>query len=378
MQKSGLVVAALLFLSASAQAQTISPESPVQYLNLGDDFYLNAGILETGGSGNAGIVSPPGEDAHNQEFTIAMSPAFEGVTQLDGSATLHISAHFESSASLQGLVPLLLSGHFFVSCTLEIGGETIATCSEQEGTLIPGESFTATWDVQPDLTTLDASAGNIEWTVNTRGVGSGALFTANENGDSRIEFPVLSGGSGDDDGNGITGPIIRNLTSETVAISQSFSNEPTNDTYEFHWQGNLSDVLVEYGATVEQGNATLTIIDGGNMTLLEADIMEDFASNETFTDTTTGNWTIRIDYEEFMGDMAVSINPVEEGTDGGADGSDDGADGDVTDGTDGNATDDTDGNATGDDDEEESPGFTVAAIGAALFAVVAVMRRRRT
>lgn len=175
-----------------------------------------------------------------------------------------------------------------------------------------------------------------------------------------------------------SGPTLHhiNLTGEVANVRHAFNG--TNDTYRLNWTTEDDTLNLTHAVNVTAGSAMVRLTDGANVTVFEQEFTENASEEVRLEDTTSGNWSIEIQYTDFTGVVDLEIFAVEAGA--GPDGSDQGGDDGDPGGDDGDAgaDDGSTGNATGDDADEESPGFTFAAIGAALFAAVVVMRRRRT
>lgn len=167
--------------------------------------------------------------------------------------------------------------------------------------------------------------------------------------------------------------VVREDVGFPVEVDHVF-HETTNATYEFNWTSPGGNLTVSVDAEAEAGNVTFDLL-AGNETFYSCTC--EGAFEETFTDAPAGNWTVRLVYDSFIGNVTVRIAEAADGTgeeDG--DGSDEEETGTETGST--SATDgpDSDGNETLDAgaDEEASLPFAAAASAVALGAWI---RRRR-
>lgn len=165
---------------------------------------------------------------------------------------------------------------------------------------------------------------------------------------------------------------------ENASISHSWI-EANSDTYIFNWTSNATELDASFQSTVQNGTADLVVMDPSGEERINQTVDADEQQAFEWNDAPPGNWTIRIAYANFTGELSVRImEPEPETTQTGTETqtastttSDTGTQSPtMTDtGTQG-------GEGDGDEDSNDTPGFSTFALLAILGAALALVRRR--
>jgi hypothetical protein len=378
-------VGILIFLSAVASAPGATAQAEAGTLFFTSELVDSSGIdpvaQNTCGSKSYGMTQVAPTEADGQqaaatpsylatacptEFTYVM----EGATVLDGDATL---TFFTSCDVASVGFPAGISsyrGH------LRHNGEELS-----QATIFGGSGVCAAGSVEEQTMTLGTDDAEIAagdtlsvliywWTTNPQGAAA-----------DNTHFLVY----GTDTPSGLTaaglaaaaagGPEVVQETLEEgpeAAVALSLGNA-TNATYVYNWERDgEGPVQIGYQASLATGNASVTVADAANTTVLEAEFAAG-DSNDTVTveESTAGNWTITIVLADATGDLSVSIRPLlppEPVT---------------TPAAEGNATAEDDNGTALDNQTADSGGFgipgfeLVALVAAGAIAMALAARRRR-
>jgi hypothetical protein len=143
----------------------------------------------------------------------------------------------------------------------------------------------------------------------------------------------------------------------------------------YNWTSSFSSAVLNYTNEAVGGYVSMTIMDGSLAPIYET-ILDNTTTEIPLDEVQSGNWTVRLDYETYTGNLSIAItepSPLDEGPGSGpGSGPGDGPGGDA-----GNET--GDGNATTDstDAGKGSPGLALPALVLVLAAAAIVLRRRR-
>lgn len=295
------------------------------------------------------------------EARIALSPALTQDIVLEG--TVNVQAYIGGGT--------YTAGSAMISSSLVADGAVLGEGEETEHTMTPkqaGETYDPiSWSFDVPATAIPAGSV-LEWVISGYASGNNIFLACHEaRGRSYIELPVASASGG------LGGGITQALNG-TTARMQVAAAEATNATHTYTWMTNLTAQSLRATGVVETGNATLTIVDGANKTVLQ----------QTLTGNTTqglqgtpGNWTFTLQLAGFAGNLTIEVGPAASGGLGGGTGT-----GTSTRTGSGGATGTASitgaaGNGTKDDDEKDTPApltFPVAV--SVLLAAVVLLRRR--
>lgn len=293
-----ILLAALLIAPAGAQ---IDAEQNTLYANRGDDWYIATEQVESSSSGNVGIspVTP-------QERVMPMQPPPQADFELDPDGTVVFVAYYTGSASVSG-VPVVLAGAIDVYVELRQGSTVIASGTAEQVAVTGPMVAEARIEVQPEVTEVDATAGNLEWYMEETGAASGALFLP-DNGEgewSRIELPTV-GEAGPTD----LGVEYQELTGDTVDLSHKYDTS-TNRTVQYNWTYGLDQSRVAYDVAVEGGSVAMTIIDADGAHVIDDTFDADDSGTIDVPDATHGPWVILLDFQDFIGTLDLSVEAME-------------------------------------------------------------------
>ncbi|MGB0651622.1 MAG: hypothetical protein ACPGQL_00335 [Thermoplasmatota archaeon] len=304
-----LMLLALTPLSAAQSAIYFAPDivdSPAALFPFcgTDDVYSmrevaapDAGAVDLGGSTAALGCTTSWTYSPSSEVTLTGDGTFFGYFACD------LPMIWSTPATLAFRVIFLLNGEELNRVET---GPVNPTCSgsddvsEVSGTVgIGGKTLSPSDELRVDI---------ILWHTQIDGLGN-ALMLVGGDFASRIEAPGLPGAVELDLPADTGASVFYNQEEESViAVAESFG-EASSDTYVYNWTTAHDSFNATTITQVVNGSAQLSIIDGAGTTLLEALYTADFNSTESFEGVTPGNWTILVEYDDFVGNFALTVAP---------------------------------------------------------------------
>jgi len=115
-------------------------------------------------------------------WVMDLDPGLSGVVMLDAAKTIDFDVFIGNGDA----------GQVSVSCTLTLGGTTVAATDAKTATFM-GDFKELTWQVSPAITSLDGAKGALEWTITASGVSDGTYvgFDA-AHGHSHVTLPIAA------------------------------------------------------------------------------------------------------------------------------------------------------------------------------------------
>jgi hypothetical protein len=302
-----------------------SPDLATLYAHgTGDDEFngfMNA-LEDDGGDDALGSGNLVNSDV---TWTITLAPALAGALVLDTESPIVATAYIGAS---QGV------GRVTVSTQLLHGETVVAEGDGQAHTVTPATAApdglygTVDWEMTPTVERLEPGA-DLVWTITASGSSSSIFVGIGEGrGRSNIALPIAAVE---------LGPLARTLyedVTEPVFDVEIAAANATSDTYIYNWSTEETVLEATVGAEVDNGSARVVIVDAANQTLLETEqgpsegpapgnasgsasgnqsgpSTEDGSGGEppmiSRLEGEPGNWTIRIEFDNFTGTLRLSI-----------------------------------------------------------------------
>jgi hypothetical protein len=288
----------------------------------------------------------------DRTYTITMDPA-PTVTASLGSGPVKATIHFGAGSC---------EGEVTIASTLSVDGTAIAT-GQADHTYAAGAPYPALSLDMPLTGTTIPSGSSVVWTVHVTGTtkGAGYMGVSNEQGRTKLQLPITGTEGG--------ALPVKALTGATVDITETI-NETGDKSFLYRWTGPSTARGIGY-TTTGTGNATFTVLDGANATILNETVKGAQSATKTVTGE-AGNWSLAIQVTDFKGTVRLTINdpavtpgpPGSTKTGTGTSTSKASGTGSVT-------------NGTADEDDKDTPVPALPAMLGAIAAAVILARRRR-
>lgn len=372
---SALVAAVPVAQAQDASAPTLSAEVNLLYAHhdASDTAEVTAWMntLEQDGDDNAigpsascgiegaGLTGTPldmlADTDIDRTYTITMDPA-PTVTASLGGGPVKATIHFGAGSC---------AGDVTIASTLSVDGTAIAT-AEAEHAYTAGAPYPALALDMPLTGTSIPSGSSVVWTVHVTGTtkGAGYMGVSSEQGRTKLQLPITGTAGGS--------VPVKALTGATVDITETI-NETGDKSFLYTWTGPATARGVGY-TTTGTGNATFTVLDGTNATILNETVQGAQSATKTVTGE-AGNWSLAIQVTDFQGTVRLTINdpsvtPEPPGSTNTRTGTSTSRSGTGSGTGDGNSTNDG-------DDEQDTPVPALPALLGAIAAAVILARRRR-
>lgn len=125
---------------------------------------------------------------------------------------------------------------------------------------------------------------------------------------SRVAAIGLPTGAPSGPGTGPVGTVRENLTGEAAEVNHSFV-DATNATYQYNWTAANRTLELLANATVLSGSVNVTIVDALNETVYNQ-TLDGNQSVSVPIEGEAGNWTIRLAYANFTGNVSLDLRPA--------------------------------------------------------------------
>ena len=297
-----IVVAALAVFPAGAgqavDGPALTAETPLYAHGTGSGAtkWMSTIKVDAAGTDQTATLAFPGPAAYTPA-SFKLMPALAAPLTLDTAGKIKFNLRVGSG--LLGNV-----GQF--TTKLMAGTTEIASAAGPANDVIASAYKELALTATPKVATISPEMGELVWTVSFAGAGTAYIQISQSSQWCNLVLPIIASA----EPVAPAGPIasVENVTGPSFEANYT-SDVGTDASYQYNWSTEMTQAVLTYDASVENGTAAVTVMDGNGSTVFNQTITTGNAT-VPLNATTPGNWTVNVHLQAFVGNLTLAIGPV--------------------------------------------------------------------